>query len=258
MEFRPCIDIHNGSVKQIVGSSLSDLGDYARENFVSGQDAAFYAKLYSQYGIKGGHVILLNKEGSPYYEETKKQALMALAAYPGGLQVGGGITDENAKLYLDSGASHVIVTSFVFCNGKIDYDRLQRLVHVTGKEHLVLDLSCKKTENGYYIMTDRWQKQTDTQLSSETMEQLSAYCDEFLIHAVDVEGKNSGIEEELVSMLSAYEDRPITYAGGVHDFADLSRLKKLGKDHINVTIGSALDLFGGQMAFTEVLKACGA
>ena len=168
MEFRPCIDIHNGSVKQIVGSSLSDLGDYARENFVSGQDAAFYAKLYSQYGIKGGHVILLNKEGSPYYEETKKQALMALAVYPGGLQVGGGITDENAKLYLDSGASHVIVTSFVFCNGKIDYDRLQRLVHVTGKEHLVLDLSCKKTENGYYIMTDRWQKQTDTQLSPET------------------------------------------------------------------------------------------
>ena len=134
MEFRPCIDIHNGSVKQIVGSSLSDLGDYARENFVSGQDAAFYAKLYSQYGIKGGHVILLNKEGSPYYEETKKQALMALAVYPGGLQVGGGITDENAKLYLDSGASHVIVTSFVFCNGKIDYDRLQRLVHVTGTE----------------------------------------------------------------------------------------------------------------------------
>ena len=257
MEFRPCIDIHNGSVKQIVGSSLSDLGDYARENFVSGQDAAFYAKLYSQYGIKGGHVILLNKEGSPYYEETKKQALMALAAYPGGLQVGGGITDENAKLYLDNGASHVIVTSFVFCDGKIDYDRLQRLVRVTGKEHLVLDLSCKKTENGYYIMTDRWQKQTDTQLSLETMEQLSAYCDEFLIHAVDVEGKNSGIEEELVSLLSAYEDRPITYAGGVHDFADLSRLKKLGKDHINVTIGSALDLFGGQMAFTEVLKACG-
>lgn len=257
MEFRPCIDIHNGSVKQIVGSSLSDLGDYARENFVSKQDAAFYANLYQRYGIKGGHVILLNKEGSPYYEETKKQALSALAAYPGGLQVGGGITDENAKLYLDGGASHVIVTSFVFRDGKIDYDRLQRLVQVTGKEHLVLDLSCKKTENGYYIMTDRWQKQTDTQLSTEAMEQLSAYCDEFLIHAVDVEGKNNGIEEELVTMLSAFTDRPVTYAGGVHDFADLSRLKKLGKDHINVTIGSALDLFGGKMAFTEVLKACG-
>lgn len=257
MEFRPCIDIHNGSVKQIVGSSLSDLGDYARENFVSKQDAAFYANLYQRYGIRGGHVILLNKEGSPYYEETKKQALSALAAYPGGLQVGGGITDENAKLYLDGGASHVIVTSFVFRDGKIDYDRLQRLVQVTGKEHLVLDLSCKKTENGYYIMTDRWQKQTDTQLSTEAMEQLSAYCDEFLIHAVDVEGKNNGIEEELVTMLSAFTDRPVTYAGGVHDFADLSRLKKLGKDHINVTIGSALDLFGGKMAFTEVLKACG-
>ena len=181
---------------------------------------------------------------------------MALAVYPGGLQVGGGITDENAKLYLDSGASHVIVTSFVFCNGKIDYDRLQRLVHVTGKEHLVLDLSCKKTENGYYIMTDRWQKQTDTQLSSETMEQLSAYCDEFLIHAVDVEGKARGIEQDLVKNLGGYTGNPVTYAGGVHSMEDLLLLKELGRNRMNVTIGSALDLFGGSMKWEDVLKIC--
>ena len=172
--------------------------------------------------------------------------------------VGGGINTENAMEFLEAGASHVIVTSYVFKEGKIRLDLLSELCNKIGKDHLVLDLSCRKKDGSYYIVTDRWQNFTDQKITEELLDELAAYCDEFLIHAVDVEGKNSGIEEELVSLLSAYEDRPITYAGGVHDFADLSRLKKLGKDHINVTIGSALDLFGGQMAFTEVLKACGA
>ena len=157
MEFRPCIDIHNGKVKQIVGSTLKDAGDVARENFVSEKDAAFYAKLYQGCGLKGGHVILLNKEGSPFFEETKKQALSALGAYPGGLMVGGGITDANAKEYLDAGASHVIVTSYLFEDGALSRRRMEKLATAVGREHVVFDLSCKRFEDGYHIMSNRWQ-----------------------------------------------------------------------------------------------------
>ena len=254
MQFRPCIDIHNGKVKQIVGSSLLDEGNLARENFVAEQDAAFFAKLYKEKNICGGHVILLNKEGSEYFEQTREQAVNALLAYPGGLQVGGGITADNASFYIEKGASHVVVTSYVFSNGEINYVNLKKLVEAVGPEHIVLDLSCKKYEDGYYVMTDRWQKKTETKLTVEVMEELAAYCDEFLIHAVDVEGKAQGIEEQLVAMLGQFTLRPVTYAGGVHDFEDLAKLKELGKNHVNVTIGSALDLFGGDMEFEKVLK----
>ena len=254
MEFRPCIDIHNGKVKQIVGGSLSDMGDYASENFVADQDAAFYAKLYQGAKIKGGHIILLNAKSSEYYEATKMQALNALKAYPGGLQVGGGITPETAPEFLEAGASHVIVTSYVFHDGEIDFDRLQTLVAVVGKEHLVLDLSCKKAEDGYYIVTDRWQKMTRQKVSHELMDRLMEYCDEFLIHAVDVEGKSKGIEKELTALIGSWGKIPVTYAGGVHSFEDLDALKELGQDRLNVTIGSALDLFGGHMKWTEVMK----
>ncbi len=254
MQFRPCIDIHNGKVKQIVGSSLTDEGNQARENFVSKQDAAFFADLYKEKNIRGGHVILLNKEGSEFFEKTREQAVKALRTYPGGLQVGGGITAENASFYIEEGASHVVVTSYVFSNGDINYVNLKKLVEAVGPEHIVLDLSCKKYKDGYYVMTDRWQNKTETKLTIETMEELSVYCDEFLIHAVDVEGKAQGIEEQLVSMLGQFTMRPVTYAGGVHDFGDLAKLKKLGENHVNVTIGSALDLFGGNMEFEKVLK----
>nr|MBQ8253460.1 phosphoribosylformimino-5-aminoimidazole carboxamide ribotide isomerase [Lachnospiraceae bacterium] len=254
MQFRPCIDIHNGKVKQIVGSSLVDEGNQAEENFVSEQDAAFFAKLYESRGIRGGHVILLNKEGSEYFEATKIQAVKALRAYPGGLQIGGGITAENAKDYIEEGASHVIVTSYVFSDGKINYVNLNKLVQAVGREHVVLDLSCKKFADGYYVMTDRWQKKTDLKLTLEKMEELSCYCDEFLIHAVDVEGKAQGIEKELAAMLGMFSSRPVTYAGGVHDFEDLQQLKELGQGRVHVTIGSALDLFGGAMEFEKVLK----
>lgn len=253
MEFRPCIDIHNGSVKQIVGSSLKDLGDLAKENFVSTQDAAFYATLYKENGCKGGHVILLNHMESEFFEATKQQAILALETYPGGLQIGGGVDAENAAFYISHGASHVVVTSYVFRDGKINYVNLEKLVAAVGKEHVVLDLSCKKFEDGYYVMTDRWQKKTDTKLTLETMEELAKYCDEFLIHAVDVEGKSQGIEEELVAMLGEVKNRAVTYAGGVHDFEDLRKLKEIGKNRVNVTIGSALDLFGGPMKFSEVI-----
>ena len=256
MEFRPCIDIHNGSVKQIVGGSLTDRDDEAVENYVSKQDAVFYARLYQEYQIRNGHIILLNAATSSHYQETKKQALAALRAYPGGLQAGGGITPENAVEYLDAGASHVIVTSYVFKDGQIQYDKLKNLVQKTGKKQLVLDLSVRKKDERYLIVTDRWQKYTEVELTEQTLDELSGYCDEFLIHAVDVEGKADGIEERLAELLGNWGKMPVTYAGGVHDFADLRLLKKLGRDKVHVTIGSALDLFGGNMKFEDVLREC--
>ena len=252
MEFRPCIDIHNGKVKQIVGGSLKDEGNMADENFVSGQDAVFYANLYKKEGFRGGHIILLNARDSEYYEATKKQAMGALQAYPGGLQVGGGITDENAEEFLTAGASHVIVTSYVFCDGKIQMDRLKKLRNAVGKEHLVLDLSCRKKDGKYYIVTDRWQRFTEQMITEDLLEQLAGYCDEFLVHAVDVEGKNGGIETGLVRMLSDYDGIPVTYAGGVHSWDDIELLKKLGKGKIDMTIGSALDLFGGTLSYERL------
>lgn len=254
MEFRPCIDIHNGKVKQIVGGTLKDQNDQAAENFVSEQDAPFYAQLYKRYGISGGHIILLNARDSSYYEATKLQALAALQVYPGGLQVGGGITAENAHEFLMAGASHVIVTSYVFRDGKVDYGRLEKLVQAVGKEHLVLDLSCRKKGDSYYIVTDRWQKFTEVPVTLETMEKLGSYCDEFLVHAVDVEGKAHGVETELAALLSEYTGRPVTYAGGVGSMKDIEDLRTYGKGRLDVTVGSALDLFGGTIPFTELVK----
>ena len=256
MKFRPCIDIHNGKVKQIVGGSLKDAKDQAVENFVSDQDAAFFAEFYRNLGIRGGHVILLNAKDSIYYEETKRQALSALAAFPGGLQAGGGITEKNAAEFLNAGASHVIVTSYVFRDGQICYENLEKLKREVGKEHLTLDLSCRRKDGQYFIVTDRWQKYTDVSLSLPVLRELSSDCDEFLVHAVDVEGKAGGIEVPLVRLLSEMDAFPVTYAGGVGSFRDLELLKTEGNDKIDVTIGSALDLFGGPLPLEEVLKRC--
>ncbi len=254
MEFRPCIDIHNGKVKQIVGNSLRDAGDQARENFVSEKDAAFFANLYKNAGLKGGHIILLNSADSEYYDATRRQAMEALAAYPGGLQIGGGITPDNGEDYLRAGASHVIVTSYVFAGGVIRYDRLEKMVRAVGKEHLVLDLSCRKTAEGYLIVTDRWQRLTQERVCDALLDRLSVYCDEFLIHAVDVEGKCEGIERELAGLLGAWSGLSVTYAGGVHSMEDLQVLRDLGHDRLHVSIGSALDLFGGALCWEDVLK----
>lgn len=254
MKFRPCIDIHNGKVKQIVGGSLCDEENRAKENFVSELTAASYAQIYRNKGQKGGHIILLNPPESDFFEKTKQQAMEALAAYPGGLQIGGGITPANAEEYLRAGASHVIVTSYVFKDGKLHVDHLKELKETVGKKQLVLDLSCRKKEHSYFIVTDRWQKYTDVILNRDSLRELSAYCDEFLIHAVDVEGKANGIEEELAALIGENCNIPVTYAGGVHSFEDLKKLKELGKGKIDVTIGSALDLFGGSMKFEKVLQ----
>ncbi len=272
MEFRPCIDIHNGQVKQIVGSTLHDQrkrtngdgvsGSFsenestgAKENFVSKQDAAYYARLYKEDGLTGGHVILLNPKGTPEYEADKAAAISALKAYPNGLQIGGGIDDTNAAAFLEAGASHVIVTSYVFNNGEICYNRLDQLRAVAGAEHIVLDLSCRRDEDGEYrIVTDRWQKFTDAKLNAALLHDLSAWCDEFLVHAVDVEGKVSGIEEEVVGIIKD-SPIPVTYAGGISSIADMERIHKLSGGRVNVTIGSALSLFGGSLDYQEVL-AC--
>ena len=270
MRFRPCIDIHNGNVKQIVGGSLTELNE-ADTNFVSEEGGAFYGELYRSLGLSGGHIILLNPAGTPEYEADLVAAGEALAAYPGGLQIGGGVTAENAADFLDMGATHVIVTSYVFREGRVDMERLHRLVSEVGREHLVLDLSCRKTEQGYCIATDRWQKLTNTYVNYETLDRLREYADEFLIHAVDAEGKRNGIEQELAQLLgdwqggafmngsargsedTAPERNRITYAGGVGSFEDLRLLKRLGRDRLDVTIGSALDIFGGEMKLKEVL-----
>lgn len=252
MKFRPCIDIHNGKVKQIVGGSLKDAGDRAEENFVSCQDAAFYAALYRDRGLTGGHVILLNGSSSPYYEETREQAFLALKTYPLGLQIGGGVCPENAGEYLDAGASHVIVTSYVFKDGRISWENLEKIERETGREHLVLDLSCRKKDGQYFIVTDRWQKFTEVPVTMEIMEELGTHCDEFLIHAVDVEGKARGIETDLVKLLAHYTLRPITYAGGVGSMEDIALLRRYGEGRLDVTVGSALDIFGGTISFEEL------
>ncbi len=258
MRFRPCIDIHDGKVKQIVGGSLDDITG-ADTNFVSEHGASFFGRLYRNCRIPGGHIILLNKAGTKEYRDDLRAASDAMSEYPQGFMIGGGVSPENAESYIKLGASHVIVTSYVFKDGIIDYDRLRELVALVGKEQLVLDLSCRKksSEEGsdYYIVTDRWQRFTDTRLCHETMTELAEYCDEYLIHAVDVEGKRSGVDTELISLLGSWEGSlPVTYAGGVSSFEDLDTIRELGCDRVDVTIGSALSIFGGDMDFQEVLK----
>ena len=257
MRFRPCIDIHNGKVKQIVGGSLKDEGNQASTNFMSELDAAWYARQYQKDHLKGGHIILLNPVGSEYYEATKKQAMGALAAYPGGMQIGGGITADNAQEYLDSGASHVIVTSYVFRDGKMDQERLKELVHAVGTEHLVLDLSCRKKDGDYYVVTDRWQKFTEVCVNAEILDELSAQCDEFLIHGVDVEGKASGVEKDLVRLLAEWGKRSMTYAGGIGSLEELQEFADLSRGKLDYTIGSALDLFGGTIPYRKIVEESG-
>lgn len=256
MRFRPCIDIHNGKVKQIVGSSLRDDKGAFDENYVSEQDGAYYSDLYYDLGLSGGHVIILNPVDSQYYEQSYKQAISALMAHPGTLQIGGGINPSNAEAFLDAGASHVIVTSYVFKDGRIDKEKLDIIKKTVGKEHLVLDLSCKKKGDDYYIVTDRWQKMTDTRLTLETLDELGDLCDEFLIHAADVEGKQGGIEENVAGLLGDWAQIPVTYAGGVHSLSDIRKLKTIGRSKVDVTVGSALDIFGGNLSIKDVIESC--
>ncbi|XP_024390082.1 1-(5-phosphoribosyl)-5-[(5-phosphoribosylamino)methylideneamino] imidazole-4-carboxamide isomerase, chloroplastic [Physcomitrium patens] len=256
VKFRPCIDIHKGKVKQIVGSTLRDLPDDGNSdnaaalitNFESQLSAGAFAEMYKNDGLLGGHVIMLGADPASH-----AAALEALKAYPGGLQMGGGVNLDNARGYLDAGASHVIVTSFVFRDGQMDDERLKQLVKLTGKNRLVLDLSCRKKDGQYMVVTDRWQRFSDLVVNEATLVMLSAFADEFLVHGVDVEGKRLGIDDELVKILGKYSPIPCTYAGGVNTLADLERIKAAGNGVVDVTVGSALDVFGGDLPYKEVV-----
>jgi phosphoribosylformimino-5-aminoimidazole carboxamide ribotide isomerase len=234
--FSPCIDLHEGKVKQIVGGTLAP--GNLRTNFVSAQPAAWFAELYRRDDLPGGHVIMLGPG-------NENEARSALGAFPGGLHIGGGINVTNAQSWLDAGASHVIVTSWVFREGRVDWERLEELVKTIGKDRLVLDLSCRKRGENYFVVTDRWQKFTELIVNDETLQKFSAYCAEFLIHAVDVEGLCRGIDRELVGRLGKGTPIPLTYAGGANSISDLEEVTRLGGGRVDLTIGSALDIFGG-------------
>ena len=251
MKFRPCIDIHNGKVKQIVGSSVN--ADDAVENYVSDKTAGHYAMMYKADNLTGGHIILLNSLDSEYSKLNIESAKSALSAYRGGMQIGGGVNDTNAADWLNAGASHVIVTSYVFHDGILDIERLKRLRDAVGREHIVLDLSCRRYGGDYYIMTNRWQYKTDCAVNPSLLDIIAEYSDEYLIHAVDVEGKNSGIDNDLCQLLGKWNGIPITYAGGISAFADIDLISRYGNGRIDFTIGSGLDIFGGHMAYRDVV-----
>ena len=238
-KFRPCIDLHNGRVKQIVGGSLSKDGQGLRTNFETDRPAGYFAEIYQKDNLQGGHVIKLGSGND-------LAARQALAAYPGGLQVGGGINLENAAEWLRAGASHVIVTSCLFdSNGAFLPERLDQLVAEVGKERLVIDLSCRKEVNGWLVAMNRWQYPTDLFVDAATIGELSSHCSEFLVHAADVEGKCEGIDERLVEFLGVHCPIPVTYAGGARSFEDLAIVDRLSEGKVDLTVGSALDLFGG-------------
>ena len=248
MRFRPCIDLHHGKVVQIVGGSLNEQNQSALQtNFTSDNTSAWFAQLYKQSGLPGGHVIALGKG-------NEEASLSALRAWPGGMQYGGGVNPDNAHQFLDAGASHVIVTSFVFAEGRINRDKLAALVKAVGKQRLVLDLSCRARAGKFYVVTDRWQKFTDECVDAQLLRTLADSCAEFLVHGVDVEGLQQGIQQELITLLADHSPCPVTYAGGVHQISDLDRVKQLGKGKVDLTIGSALDIFGGAVKFSEVVE----
>ena len=247
--FRPCIDLHNGRVKQIVGSSIDeDQPDSLRTNFISEQSPAWFAEKYRRDNLSGGHIIKLGQGNDEAAHE-------ALSAWPGGLQIGGGITATNASDWINAGASHVIVTSWLFQGGEIDMYRLHELNEKVGQSRLVIDLSCRKLDQDYFVVTNRWQTFTDTRINAETLDRLANYCDEFLIHGVDVEGLSQGIDETLVQLIADYSPISTTYAGGARSLADLYRVSEIGKGRVHLTIGSALDIFGGSgVKYSDAVK----
>jgi phosphoribosylformimino-5-aminoimidazole carboxamide ribotide isomerase len=284
-----------GKVKQIVGSTLKDLpmtpassapaapaatanaADEPRTNFVSSEPSSYYAELYRRDNLTGGHVIMLGAD-----DASRVAARAALGAWPGGMQLGGGVTAANAREWLDAGASHVIVTSSVFREGELDEGLLAKLVRAVGKSRLVLDLSCRRRPQGggvasgaggaaasggngggasdenenddpYYVVTDRWQRFSSLAVTPKSLERLAQSCDEFLVHGVDVEGMQLGIDERLVALLGEHSPLPVTYAGGARTLEDLELVARAGKGRVDVTVGSALDVFGGKLHYEEVV-----
>lgn len=250
MNLRPCIDLHGGCVKQIVGSTLSDHGASLQTNFASDELPSYYAEMYRRDNLTGGHIIMLGPG-------NEKAAVDALTAWPGGMQIGGGITAANAVSWLDRGAAAVIVTSYVFKNGRVYENRLRELAELIGSDKLVIDLSCRLRDGRYYVVTDRWQKFTEVEISRETLAFFAGFCSEFLVHAADVEGKCEGVAQDLLGDLADWVTIPTTYAGGVKDINDLQLVRQLGHDKLDVTVGSALDIFGGSgVTYKEAVDFC--
>jgi len=260
--FRPCIDLHQGQVKQIVGGTLSEHDpNNLKTNFVASESPAYYAALYKEHDLEGGHVIKLG----PGNDEAAKAALKVWPAKTfdldsneirGGLQIGGGITVSNAKEWLDSGASKVIVTSYLFPDAKFSLDRLKAISEKVRPERLVVDLSCRRRENGWFVAMNKWQDITDTEVCKKTLDDISEYCSEFLIHAADVEGLCQGIDEELIEKLGEWVKIPTTYAGGAKSISDLQLVDRLSNGRVDLTYGSSLDIFGGRLVKFEDLVKC--
>ncbi len=242
-KFRPCIDLHGGRVKQIVGGTLSGNDADLQENFVSKESSAEFAEKFKADRLKGGHVIKLG----PGNDEA---ACEALAAWKGGLQIGGGIRKENASEWLEKGASHVIITSAIFSKEGVFLEKnFDELISEVGTERLVLDLSCKRVGEKWVVAMNKWQTITELPLNEETLSNLASSCAEFLIHAADVEGLSSGMDVDLVCWMSEWAKRntntPITYAGGISSIQEVDEIQRLSEGYIDFTVGSALDLFGG-------------
>ncbi len=227
-------------MKQIVGSSLCDDGLGLETNFVAEQDSAWFAHRYREDGVRGGHVIKLGPGNDT-------AARRALAAWPGGLQIGGGISLDDAETWLAAGASQLIVTSWLFVDGEISMQRVEQLSACVGRERLVIDLSCRRHGDGWLVATDRWQTLTKTEVGPRILERLARHCSEFLVHAADVEGRCAGIDAELVQLLASGSPIPCTYAGGARHIDDLNRVAELSGGRVDLTFGSALDLFGGRL-----------
>jgi len=249
VRFRPCIDLHEGMVKQIVGGTLDvSPSSGPAVNFESRESPAYYADLYWRHGLRGGHVIMLGPGND-------QAARLALSQHPGSLQIGGGITPANAAAWLDAGASHVIVTSYLFEDGQFSHERLRAMAAAVGRNRLVLDLSCRRREDHYVVACDRWRTMTQLTLGRDVMAELGEQCAEFLIHAVDVEGMQQGVEVLLVEQLGAWTGIPTTYAGGIHSLVDIDRIERLGHGRLDFTVGSALDIFGGRhLAYDELVR----
>lgn len=240
-KFRPCIDLHNGKVKQIVGSTLND--NTATTNFISNNSSGYYAQLYKDYELTGGHIIMLG----PNNEEA---CLEALNIYP--MQVGGGINISNCEYWINMGATHVIVTSYLFENNIFNLEKLIQMSKLIGKRRIVVDLSCKRIGNDYFVCINKWQTITTMTLTIEIISEIEVYCDELLIHATHVEGMQNGMDIPLIELLSKICTIPVTYAGGATCVEDIQLIHNISVGKLDVTIGSALDVFGGSLSF----KAC--
>ncbi len=248
MNFRPCIDVFKGKVVQLIGTSL--FGGEEKtivKHFESEYSPAYYAELFKQDNLKGGHILSLGSGNNDVVIE-------ALKAFNGGMKYGGSVTPENAHVYLDAGATHVIVNSYVFDNGEINLPNLKSLVKSIGKDKLVLDMSCRKKNGDYYIVTNLWEKFTNVILDQKSLQDISKYCDEIIVHGVDSEGRKQGLESDLVRILAQHTPIKTVYAGGISSIADLTMIKALGNEKIDPCIGTALSIYGGNLSYYEVLE----